>query len=179
MVLLTWLALRNEPYQRVESGGDYLIKDGVKQPGFLIPLLQSSSTINDIVIFFQETQQAQKVYDDLQKELNRKDITVRLHPIKWNHDDPTDHEALLGFLQKEIPPLRRRFPKEQLLINISAGTRSMHTVWILLATSGFIKKPFQLIQTSKNKKQDTRKHFTPVRFELPSFKKLCKLISHR
>ena len=62
------LALRNEPYQRVESGGEYLKKDGRKQSGFLIPFLKDSrSQVRDIVIFHQDTAQANKVYEDLEK----------------------------------------------------------------------------------------------------------------
>ena len=150
MVLFTWLALRNEPYQRVESGGAYLQKDGKRQPGFIISLLKSpENPIQDIVIFYQDNKVSQKVYDDLEQELRRKKVRVRLHRVQWNHNDPTDHTAILEFLQDKIPGLRRRFAKKQILINISAGTRSMHTVWILLAQSGFIKKPLQLVQTSK------------------------------
>ena len=170
MVLLTWLALRNEPYQRVESGGEYLKKDGQKQSGFLIPFLKDhKNRIHDIVIFHQDTVQASSVYADLEQEFQQKNIDVRLHPHTWNSKDPTDHNAIFDFLQKKLPLLRREFSEKQLLINISAGTRAMHTVWILLAQAGLIKSPFQLIQTSKNKDSRLGQHFTPVNLTLTEF----------
>ena len=45
MVLFTWLALWNEPYQRVESTDEYFLKDGKKQQGIILSILTGKKSL--------------------------------------------------------------------------------------------------------------------------------------
>ena len=46
-----------------------------------------------------------------------------------------------------MPETRRQFAGRELVINISPGTPAMHTVWMLMAETGFIDEPFSVVQT--------------------------------
>ena len=97
-VLLTWLATRNDPFERVRSGGVFRETDAGRVPGPTLTLLTDpaspyADTIPDVVVFRQggaEAEMHDRIYDDLVEALAERAPTIQLHPQVWVHDDPTD-----------------------------------------------------------------------------------------
>jgi len=65
--------------------------------------------------------------------------------------------------------MRIKFPRRELLINISPGTPAMQTIRVLMAEAGFIAQPFRLVQTFKRKDRRDRPAALDVRFGLRPF----------
>ncbi len=56
-VLVSWVAVNNDPYERDRAGGSYRIVDGAPVPGPTLTLLSDpqspyAGTISDLVLFF-------------------------------------------------------------------------------------------------------------------------------
>lgn len=61
---------------------------------------------------------------------------------------PTDHEPIREFAEQTLLEIRRRHPREHIVIHLSPGTPAMHAIWLLLGSTGFIPEPLSLIQTA-------------------------------
>ncbi len=102
-VLLTWLATRNDPYERVKSGGEFRESPGGRGLGPTLSLLVDPASpyanrIADVVVLRQGGAEAEihnRVYNDLVEAMAQLAPTVQLHSHVWSHDNPTDHAALL------------------------------------------------------------------------------------
>ena len=79
--------------------------------------------------------------------LGLRERSIRAHRVPWHGDDPTDHRGVFEFLRDKLPELRRRFAGRELVLHISPGTPSMHTVWVLMAETGFIEPPFTVVKS--------------------------------
>ena len=171
-VLLTWLATQNDPFQRVKSGGAFRESPDGPVPGATLSLLTDPASkyayqISDIVVFRQGGADAAlhlRIYDELVAELAVRTPTVRMHEQVWNHDDPTDHAAIYEHLRFVIPRIRRQFSGRELIIHLTPGTPAMHTVWVLMAETGFIEAPFTAVQSFR--KEDRRGRPAVVPFSL-------------
>src|SRR5690242_17697804 len=105
-VLLTWLATRNDPYERVKSGGAVRETAGGPVPGPTLTLLTDEASpyanrITDVVVLRQggaEAPMHDRIYAELGEALADRAPSVRLHPHVWVHDDPTDHAAIYDWL---------------------------------------------------------------------------------
>lgn len=154
-VLLTWLATRNDPYERVKSGGAFSDTTAGPVPGPTLTLLTDpdspfANRIADVVVLRQGGREAamhDRIYAELVSALAERSPTVQLHPHIWTHDDPTDHAAIYDWLRTLLPRIRRQFRGRELVIHLSPGTAAMHTVWVLMAETGFIEAPFTAVQS--------------------------------
>ncbi|MEZ4323541.1 MAG: hypothetical protein R3F61_39115, partial [Myxococcota bacterium] len=101
-VLVTWLATRNDPYERVKSGGAFRETPEGPVPGPTLTLLTDPASpyanrVTDVVVLRQAGAEAamhDRIYDELVAALAKRAPTVQLHPHTWVHDDPTDHAAI-------------------------------------------------------------------------------------
>lgn len=177
VVLLTWLATRNDPYERVSSGGPFRHPEHLRVPGPTLALLTDAASpyvgrVTDVIILRQggaEAAMHDKVYEDLALALSEQAPSVRLHPEIWRHDDPTDHGAIFEHLRTILPRLRRAFSGRELVIHLSAGTPAMHTVWVLLAETGFIEKPFTAVQSIRPEERRGRPAVVPLSLGVDTF----------
>lgn len=147
LVLVTWLATRGDPFERTGSGGDFVQRNGERIPGPTLALLTDpaspyASKITDAMILRQGGPDAathDRIYGELVGALEERASTLRLHPETWVHDDPTDHGAIYEFLRELLPRIRRKFKGRELVVHLSPGTAAMHTLWVLMAETGFIE----------------------------------------
>lgn len=175
-VLLTWLATRNDPFERVDSGG--AVRDPSKPvlgPTLTLltdPASSYANKITDLVIFRQGGSQAAmhtRIYEELAKELAERVPSIRLHPQVWEHEDPTDHAAIYDYLRAKMPQLRRQFRGRELVVHLSPGTAAMHTVWVLMAETGFIGAPFTAVQSFRPNERRGRPAVVPLSLGVDTF----------
>jgi sigma54-dependent transcription regulator len=176
-VLLTWLATRNDPYERVKSGGAFRETSDGPVPGPTLTLLTDPASpyanrITDVVVLRQgggEAAMHDRIYADLVSALAERAPTVQLHPHVWVHDDPTDHAAVYDWLRTLLPRLRRQFRGRELVIHLSPGTAAMHTVWVLMAETGFIEAPFTAVQSFRAEERKGRPAVAPLSLGVDTF----------
>ena len=150
-VLVSWIAVNNDPYEREWHQSAYRLVDGEPVPGpTLTVLLDGDSpftgTIRDVVLLHRRTEGAEdererRAVEETLGELHQRLPDLQLHPEPWPGDDPTDHRGIFEFLREKVPELRRRFAGRELVIHISPGTPSMQTLWVLMAETGFVEPP--------------------------------------
>ena len=176
-VLLTWLATRNDPYERVKSGGAFkeTPKGLVWGPTLTLmadPDSHYAGRIEDVVIFRQGGPNAAthtRIYDEVVAALAEHGMAPRLHPQVWDHDDPTDHAAIYDYLRTTLPGIRRQFKDRELVIHLSPGTASMHTIWVLMAETGFIPQPFTVVQSLRPEERRGRPAVSQVSLGVDTF----------
>ena len=173
-VLLTWLGTKSDPYERDKNFGPY--RDG-RVPGPTLTLLTDPASpyanqIADVVLLRQGGAEAAKhdrVYRDLVDALAERTPTVQLHSRVWAHDDPTDHAAIFEWLRTVLPPVRRQFVGRELVIHLSPGTSAMHTVWVLMAETGFIETPFTAVQSFRAEDRRSKPAVKPLSLGVDTF----------
>jgi transcriptional regulator with AAA-type ATPase domain len=176
-VLLTWLATRNDPFERVRSSGPFRETPNGPVPGPTLTLLTDPASpyanrIRDIVVFRQggvEAEAHDRIYGDLVDALAKHAPTIQLHPQVWGHDDPTDHAAIYEYLRITLPRIRRRFRGRELVIHLSPGTAAMHTMWVLMAETGFIEAPFTAVQSFRPQERRGRPAVVPFSLGVDTF----------
>ena len=177
-VLITWIATRNDPYERVGNGGAFKTRpDGDLIPGPTLTLLTDPASpyagrIKDIVVLRQAGRERDKhdlIYSELVEALAKHTPDVQLHPQHWEHDDPTDHAAIYDWLRALVPKVRRRFRGRELVVHLSPGTAAMHTVWVLMAETGFINEPFTAVQSLRPHERRGRPAVAPLDLGVETF----------
>ncbi len=77
--------------------------------------------------------------------------------IAWKTDaSPTDHDAIRKVAEQALRRARSENPEAHVYVHISAGTPSMHAVWLALCASGFVSAPLTMFQTTPPDKRDAR-----------------------
>lgn len=119
-VLVSWVAVNNDPYERERHGGSFRLVSGVPVPGPTLTLLFDedspyAGTVSDVVLFFRRSPDAKgstresMAVQQTMEELKSRVPGLRIHQRPWEGADPTDHGQLFGFLKDQFPELRRRF----------------------------------------------------------------------
>lgn len=176
-VLVTWVATRGDPYERTRSGGPYREDPKGRMPGPTLALLTDPEStyagrITDVVVLRQggaEAAMHERVYEDLVGVLRDLAPSTRLHPRVWDHDDPTDHAAIYEYLRVLLPRLRQQFTGRELVVHLSPGTAAMHTVWVLMAATGFIEPPFTVVQSLRADERRGRPVLVPLSLAVDTF----------
>lgn len=181
-VLITWVAVNNDPYERDARLGSPRLINGERVPGPTLTLLCDEEScytgkISDVVLLHRysgesETSREQRAVEDLCAELRERHINFHLEA--WIGDDPTDHREIFTFLREKLPLLRRRFLGRELVIHISPGTPSMHTVWVLMAETGFVDPPFSVVKSYRHSERRGRPAVVPVELGIETFYKAYK-----
>src|SRR5439155_23165636 len=96
------------------------------------------------------------------------------HLEPWAGEDPTDHRSIFEFLREKVPEIRRRFADRELVVHVSPGTPAMHTIWVLMAETGFIEPPFRLVQSLRKSERRGRPAAIPVELGIETFYKVYK-----
>lgn len=181
-VLLTWIAVNNDPYERDHLSGSARLVDGTPIPGPTLTLLYDeespyASRINDVVLLHLappggSNEREVRAVMELSETLQERSVRVLL--VQWDGDDPTDHRGVFEFLRDKLPELRRRFSGRELVIHISPGTPSMHTVWVLMAETGFVEPPFTVVKSYRRAERRGRPAVVPVELGIETFYKVYK-----
>ena len=175
LVLISWIALQNDPF---ESKPD---NDGKLIPGPTLTLLFDEEScfrgkIGDTVILFREGSKEQEVVERTKVEIQSRQKDMRISTEVWKGNDPTDHKAIFQFLKKKLPELRRKYTKRELIIHISPGTPSMQTIWVLMAETGFINPPFQIVKSYRKRERLNRPAVVSVEVGIETFYKAYQSI---
>lgn len=186
-VLLTWVAVNNDPYEREGKSGLPRLVDGAPVPGPTLTLLCDEESpyagrISDVVLLHRAPPEgANKSEVQAVKELSDvlRERSITVHRVPWEGDDPTDHRGIFEFLRDKVPELRRRFPGRELVLHVSPGTPSMHTVWVLMAETGFIEAPFTVVKSYRRSERRGRPAVVPVELGIDTFYKVYKASSPR
>jgi hypothetical protein len=180
-VLISWIAVNNDPYERDRTDGAFRLLNGFPVSGPTLTLLFDpaspfAGSISDFVLFYgrspegKETRQSRAVSQTLD-ELKTRDPDLRIHQEPWGGDDPTDHGQIFEFLRERFPAIRRRFADRELIIHVSPGTPSMQTVFVRMGETGFIDAPFSLVKSYRKEERNGRPAVVPVRLGIDSYYK--------
>ena len=182
-VLITWVAVNNDPFERDRETGGPRIVNGGEVPGPTLTLLcdEESSyagSISDVVLLHRTLDEGAKnrerrAVEELSTELRKR--SFRVHLEAWDGDDPTDHRGVFDFLRDKIPELRRRFQGHELVLHISPGTPSMHTVMVLMAETGFVDPPFTVVKSYRRAERRGRPAVVSVKLGIETFYKAYKI----
>src|SRR4051794_21075372 len=104
-VLLTWVAVNNDPYERDGQSGLARLVDAAPTPGPTLTLLCDEDSpyagrVNDVVLLHRAplggaTQREQQALTELSEALRER--SIRAHCVPWDGDDPTDHRGVFEF----------------------------------------------------------------------------------
>lgn len=186
-VLLTWVAVNNDPYERDSQSGSARLVDGAPVPGPTLTLLCDQASpyagrVNDVVVLHRSppegaNERERRAVEELTDALRER--SIRAHLVPWDGDDPTDHRGVFEFLRDKLPELRRRFSGRELVLHVSPGTPSMHTVWVLMAETGFVEPPFTVVKSYRRTERRGRPAVVPVELGIETFYKVYKASSPR
>jgi DNA-binding NtrC family response regulator len=179
-VLVSWIALNNDPYER-ERSGSFRLVDGQLVPGPTLTLLLDPESpyvgsVSDFVLFHSrstkkgETRQSRAV-DETLRELKVREPSLRVHLELWDGSDPTDHAQLFQFLRVRLLAVRNRFAGRELVVHVSPGTPSMQTVLVLMGETGFIEQPFILVKSYRKEERGGRPAVVPVQLGIETYYK--------
>ncbi len=176
-VLLTWLATRNDPYERVRNGGPFRETPAGPILGPTLTLITDAESpyagrIQDVVVFRQggaDAEMHDRIYSDLVDALAEHAPSIQLHPHVWDNNDPTDHASIYEYLRTTLPQIRRRFRGRELVIHLSPGTAAMHTIWVLMTETGFIEAPFTAVQSFRPNERRGRPAVVPLSLGVDTF----------
>ena len=177
LVLVSWIATSRDPFEK--QNGRYREVDGKRVPGPTLAILTDPASeiagkVTHAVILRQGGKEADRqtaIYEDLVKAIGQACPTLQLFPYVWDGEDPTDHAALFEFLRVKLPEIRRRLPGRELIIHVSPGTPSMHTVWVLMAETGFIDPPFRIVKSVEPAHRRDGRAVIPVKIGIDTFYK--------
>lgn len=186
-VLLTWVAVNNDPYERDSESGLARLVDGSPIPGPTLTLLCDEESpyagrIDDVVLLHRAppggpNEREERAVTELNDLLRER--SFRVHRVPWDGDDPTDHRGIFEFLRDKLPELRRRFSGRELVLHVSPGTPSMHTVWVLMAETGFVAPPFTVVKSYRRAERWGRPAVVRVELGIETFYKVYKASSPR
>lgn len=174
-VLISWVAVANDPYESVR--GELRLEDGQPVPGPTITLLTDTESpwagrIRDVVLCHRsvpgESEREDRAVEQLTAVLGD---SHRFHLQPWDGADPTDHQAIFAFLRERLPQIRQQFKGRELVLHVSPGTPSMHTIWVLMAETGFIEQPFTLVKSYRKRDRHGRPAVVPVELGIETFYK--------
>lgn len=182
-VLLSWVAVNNDPFEREGKAGEARLEDGMPVPGPTLTLLFDKESpfvdqVKDVVLFHRraggdpDKVRERRAVDDTVAAIRERQRDIRVHAEPWDGEDPTDHRAIFEFLREKVPELRRRFVGRELVVHVSPGTPAMHTIWVLMAETGFIEPPFKVVQSFRKKDRRGRAAAVPVELGIETFYKV-------
>jgi len=171
-ILISWVALNNDPYEREPGGLRYRLVDGQRQKGPTLNLLLADeppfiTRIHRVILFHASFERSRQVVAETKQAVEDAHPGLKVIPEEWQGTDPTDHKAIFDFLRERLEIIRRKYEGQELIIHVSPGTPSMHTVWVLMAETGFIDPPFQIVQSYRA--GEGKKNIVPVRLGIDTF----------
>ena len=181
-VLISWVAINNDPFERDFKTREYRLVDGLPVFGPTLTLLcdeasQYAGQVRDVVLLHrrfsgQGAEREQRVVQDTVDELKRRSFRVQLEI--WPGDDPTDHGSIFQFLREKLVKIRSQYRGRELVLHVSPGTPSMQTIWVLMAETGYIDQPFTLVKSYRANERGDRPAVVQVEIGIETFYKMYK-----
>ena len=181
-VLVSWVAINNDPFERDRGSNEFRVVNGQRVPGPTLTLLCDEESpyagrVRDVVLLHRVLRGSgsdpeRRAVEDLRGVLHERQFRVQLEP--WSGVDPTDHREVFEFLRDKLPELRRRFLGREMVLHVSPGTPSMHTVWVLMAETGFVDPPFTVVKSYRRSERQGRSAVVPVELGIETFYKVYK-----
>lgn len=176
-VLLSWVAYNNDPYERERGSKVYRIgDDGKPITGPTLTFLFDWESpyrgqVGRVLMFCRNEATSLARVEATFAEIHKQDPSITCEKVIWNGTDPTDHPSLFSFLREQIPRIRNRFRKGELLIHTSPGTPSMQTIWVLMGETGFIRDPFRLLKSLRPRERRHNSAVEPINLGIETFYK--------
>ncbi len=182
-ILLSWIARNNDPYVRNQDDTFRRDARGELQIGPTMGLLFDPDSpyrgrVRHVFLLHtigrgQERQRYEKrIARETVDAIAEVDASIGVDVGYWNGASPVDHQAIFAFLRRRVPDIRGKHPGRTLLINVSPGTPAMHTVWVLMAETGYIEPPFEVVQgIPANRRQAGEPAAVPVRVGIDTYYK--------
>lgn len=180
-VLVSWVAVNNDPYERNTKTGEFFLEGDQPVPGPTLTFLFDAESpyvgkVKDIVLLHrtgdgQDDAKDRRAVSETIDVLKQLDPNLRVHLEPWVGADPTDHRSIFDFLRERLPKIRKRFASSELVLHISPGTPSMQTIWVLMAETGFVDPPFVMVKSYRRNERRGRPPVVPVEVGLDTFYK--------
>lgn len=154
-ILISWVAYNHDPYERIPRSDQYRVdQNGHHVQGPTLNFLFDDespykNTVSNVVMFSRDDHASIQRVEATITEIKKNDSDIYCESIAWDGDDPTDHKEIFKFLRDKLPAIRQRYPEKRLLIHASPGTPSMHTIWVLMCETGFIREPYLLLKSNR------------------------------
>ena len=174
-VLLSWVAYNNDPYEREGQSEEFKVDaDGNRIPGPTLTFLFDEGSpykdkVGDVVLFSRHDGKSDSRVIETFREIREQDGSINHRRKIWKGKDPTDHEGIFAFLREELAKLRDEYAGRDLYLHVSPGTPSMHTIWVLMATTGFVEQPFHLLKSLRKHERYGRPAVVPVELRIDTF----------
>lgn len=187
--MLSWVARNNDPFERNRDGSYRLDEKGERVPGPTLNLLFDKASpyreqVSHVVLLMRippgiskkEQEKERQIVQDTITEVQHRADGIQVETRFWPGSSPIDHQGIFAFLKARVPEIRRLFPNQELLINVSPGTPAMHTVWVLMAETGYVEPPFTVVQTIPAKhRQPGEPAAVPVDLGIETFYKAYRV----
>lgn len=183
-VLVSWVAINNDPFERNTKTGEFTLDGGQPIPGPTLTLLFDSDSlyagrVRNVVLLHRKIEgeddaKERRAVSETVDVLKQRDASVQVHLEPWSGNDPTDHRGIFEFMREKLPRIRKRFAGRHLVLHISPGTPSMQTIWMLMAETGFIEPPFQMVKSYRRNERRGRPPVVPVEVGLETFYKVYR-----
>src|SRR5689334_12837921 len=95
-VLLSWIAVNNDPYERDPKSRVYQSANGKKIPGPTLTLLFDEESpykdcVRDVIFFHRAGDLEKFALNETVSEIKRRNHRIQIDTERWTGDDPTDH----------------------------------------------------------------------------------------
>jgi len=127
ITVLTWMATKNDP-------------DALKS---LLSHLKEKHEIAEVLYIYQKDLIAHS--KDAREKFEGAKKVHPLNTIPVSVKDPTNHQEIYNVVNSKIIPMVQ--DKTDLVINVSSGTPTMHSIWLLLFAWGKLPAGTQLISS--------------------------------
>ncbi len=157
-ILLSWIAVNNDPFEWDRTADAYRLVDNQRVPGPTLTLLFDRASpycgaVSEAIFFHRQVardSRESRALRDTIAEIRNRSPEINIRTIPWKGDNPTDHEAIYRFLKRQLPEIRDDYAGRELVVHVSPGTPAMHTIWVLMAETGMIGEPVSLVQSYRS-----------------------------
>lgn len=176
-ILVSWVAYNHDPYERIPRSDQYRVdQNGLHVRGPTLNFLFDDespykNTVGHVLMLSRDDHASIQRVEATFKEIKKIDPEIICELTTWEGHDPTDHKEIFRFLREKIPFIRQRFPEKQLLIHASPGTPAMHTVWVLMCETGFIREPYLLLKSNRPHERQGRPAVEKITVGIDTFYK--------
>lgn len=185
-VLVSWIAVNNDPFERERGSTEFRLVNGERIPGPTLGLLFDEDSpfcgkVNDVVFLYRvppsgDGDRERLAIEQTTEELRNRAPNINVWLEEWPGEDPTDHQGIFGFLKERLPVIRRRYVDRELLLHISPGTPSMQTVWVLMVETGFVQSPCRMVKSYRRHERRGRPPVVPVELGIETFYKAYQMM---
>lgn len=173
VVLLSWLAAWHDKVDPTRQDR------GPTRTLLFHPDSPYRGRVGCVVMFYNDREEHGENYrtaEVLRRELERHriDLDLQYANIRFY-----DHDEIASFLRRALPPLRKRFEGQELVVHVSPGSGAMHAVWLVLVAHGVLPDPVTLVQTLPKEEQAGQGPVVEIPYRLDSAFRLLTSLPQR